>query len=148
MELGDFLQKNNIRHTFMEHDDTSTSRIAAAAAGISLHDIVKSILFKTDNGFVLVLIRADCNVDWKKLGKLTNSKKARLATPDEVLDVTGYPVGAVPPIGLKDKVKTFIDKGVTMNEAWAGGGATNRLVRLSVADIREYSRAETVEVSS
>jgi prolyl-tRNA editing enzyme YbaK/EbsC (Cys-tRNA(Pro) deacylase) len=48
-------------------------------------------------------------VDFKKLKKVINEKSVRMATPDEILSVTGYQVGAIPPFALKNQLKTFLD---------------------------------------
>ncbi|MBI2075915.1 MAG: YbaK/EbsC family protein [Candidatus Aenigmarchaeota archaeon] len=125
-----------------------SAEIAAKSAGINLDGIVKSLLFKAGNDFCLIIIQGSKKASSRKLRKLLNEENVRLASPEEVLEVTGFSVGAVPPIGLKSKIKCIMDKTVLIKEkVWAGGGATDRLVHLKVDDIIKYHNPRIGDVS-
>jgi len=71
--------------------------------------------------------------------------KVRLATPEEVRQITGFEVGAVPPVGIK--VKTIVDPKVLENEfVIGGGGRIDRLSKLNPEKIVEYQKAIIVDV--
>ena len=138
-QFEEFLAKNNIWHEFLSKGDMKSADSAAKSAGISLGDIVKSLLFKAGNDFCLVIVQGNSKVSTKKLRKLLDEENIRLASSEEVLAVTGFPVGAVPPIGLENKIKCIIYENIlTKEKVWAGGGATDRLVHLKVEDIIKY----------
>lgn len=142
-----FLEKNNIWHEFLIRGDMKRADSAAKSAGIKVDDIAKSLLFKVGNDFWLVIIQGSRKVSTKKLRILLEEENVCLASPEEVLDITGFPVGAVPPIGLKNKVKCIMDKDVSAKEkVWAGGGAADRLVHLKVEDIVNYSKPRIEDV--
>lgn len=143
-----FLEENSIWHEFLQKEDTSSADMASKTTGINIDDIVKSLLFKAGDYFYLVIVQGSRRVSVKKLRKLLNEENVRLAAAEEVLSATGYEVGAVPPIGLKNKIKCIIDKDAAGKEkVWAGGGSVDVLVRLKVADILKYHNPMIEDVS-
>lgn len=143
-----FLMQKNIWHEFLSKDDTSKAEKASETTGIPVDDIVKSLVFKTGNDFCLIIIQGSSRASAKKLRNLLDEENIRLAGADEVLNITGFPVGAVPPIGLKNKIKCIMDKNIlTKEKVWAGGGATDRLVCLKTEDIIKYNKPRIEDVS-
>ena len=147
-DFKSFLEQNSIWHEFLSKDDTRKAEQASKITGINLDDIVKSLLFKVGNEFCLVIIQGSKKVSPKKLRKLLNEENVRLADAAEVLDITGFAVGAVPPIGLKNKVKCILGKSIVNKEkVWAGGGAIDRLVCLKTIDIIKYNNPIIEDIS-
>ncbi len=144
----EFLEKNKIWHEFLEKDDTRSTSRAANVSGVPLEKIVKSLVFRMDGEFCLIILQGSKMVSRKKLRKLLGKENITLAAPEEVLLVTGYEIGAVPPIGHKTKLKCILDKGVTdLGDVWAGGGAVDRLVHLKVDDIIKFNNPIVADVS-
>jgi prolyl-tRNA editing enzyme YbaK/EbsC (Cys-tRNA(Pro) deacylase) len=82
-------------------------------------------------------------VDLDKLSKALGP--VRLATPREVEEITGFKVGAVPPIGVR--VRTIIDPKVLENKrVIGGGGGIDRLLEIDPRRILEYQEAEIIDV--
>jgi len=106
--------------------------------------IIKSLLFISEKeGPILVVVNGESKVDLNKLAKIFG--KVRLATPEEVKQITGFEVGAVPPVGIE--VKTIVDPKVLENEFVIGsGGRIDRLSKLNPEKIVEYQKAEVVDV--
>lgn len=76
--------------------------------------VIRSILFKTGSGaFVLLGVAGGGRADWAVLRKHLDERKLRMAEFDEVSEVTGYVVGAVPPIALPEGIQVLLDKSVT-----------------------------------
>jgi prolyl-tRNA editing enzyme YbaK/EbsC (Cys-tRNA(Pro) deacylase) len=72
-----------------------------------------------------------------------------LADAPTVLDLTGFPVGTVPPFGHKTRLRTLIDAGVlAQSEVYAGGGAIDALLRIAPGEIVRAANAETVAVTA
>ena len=116
---------------------------AAKAVKTDPGQIVKSILFIADKGPVLVVLDGEGRVDLKKLEKIVG--KVRLASPEEVKEITGYNIGEVPPVGVK--VKTLVDRCVLEKpEVFGGGGSIERLCRIDPRKIVEFQKADVVDV--
>ncbi len=144
-EFEEFLKKNNIWHEFLEKENTSTAERASKYVG----NVVKSIIFDLGNDeFILVIVPGSMKVSRKKLRPLIKKENIKLASAEDVLRVTGFEIGAVPPIGHRSKVRCILDKQIAaMSDIWAGGGAINRLVHLKVKDIIKYANAIIADVS-
>ena len=91
----------------------TTARTAIDAANslnCEVGAIVKSLLFRTDNSFLLCLVSGDNKCSLNKLKKITLKKDVFMASPDEVKDQTGYTIGSVSPVGHLNSIEIFIDK--------------------------------------
>jgi len=128
---------------------TPTVETAALAAGTIPEHIVKSVLFTIRDVRVLAiasgtqLIERRCIAAHFGVGR----KRVRLATAEIVLDVTGYPVGTVPPFGHKDHIRTLMDPLVLeITDAYAGGGAHNALVHIDPQDILRITQSEVIDL--
>ncbi len=122
-----------------------TVKQAAEAVKSSPSNIIKSLLFIAEgNTPVLVIVSGDSKVDMKKLSRVF--KNPRLASPPEVLALTGFRVGGVPPVGVA--VKTIIDKKVLKNKyVYGGGGSINKLCKIDPRKIVEYQNAEVLDIT-
>ena len=124
---------------------TPTVPAAAQALGVAVDQIVKSVVFLVDDRPFLVYGCGTRRVDPRKLADRLNvsRKKVRLANADQVLDLTGYPVGTVPPVGLKTPMPAFVDPTIQAHEVvYAGGGGIDALLRIASAELIRASRAE------
>ncbi|MGO0059592.1 YbaK/EbsC family protein [Brevibacillus fluminis] len=87
-----------------------TSEAAARVLGVEVGQIAKSILFRAEDKFGLFVAAGDVRVDQKKVKQLLGGKKPRIATPEDVVEITGFQVGAVCPFALRTDVPIFIDE--------------------------------------
>jgi Cys-tRNA(Pro) deacylase len=128
--------------------ETTTAQLAAEALGVPIDVVVKSILFQAKNGaLVLVVAQGTGRIDTRKLTQVTGIDGWRLAKPDVVLEVTGYPVGGTPPVGLKQKIRMIVDaKAAALREAYAGGGSHDVMLRIKPADIICLNAAEIHDI--
>ncbi|HXQ37423.1 MAG TPA: YbaK/EbsC family protein [Anaerolineales bacterium] len=126
-------------HRLFFHEGIVTSfGQAAQERGQRESQVVRSILFQIrPEEFAMVLVAGPAQVDWKKLRQLVGRSRIRMATEDEVLEVTGYRVGAVSPFGLKNKVKIMIDASVLNEEEVSiGSGVRDTAIIMNTADLR------------
>ena len=87
-------------------------------------------------------------MDSKKLAAVTGRDRWRLATPDVVLAVTGYPAGGTPPIGHATALRVLMDaKAAALDVVYGGGGALDAMLRIRVADIRRLTAAEVHDLT-
>jgi prolyl-tRNA editing enzyme YbaK/EbsC (Cys-tRNA(Pro) deacylase) len=104
-------------------ESTRTAAEAAAAIGVELGQIVKSMVFTVDDRPVLALIGGNRQVDERKLAAAAGGSVARRPDADMVRSVTGFPVGGVPPFGHARAIPVFVDLGLLdYDEVWAAAG--------------------------
>lgn len=85
--------------------------------GLDPKSVVRSVLFRGVSGtFTLLALAGGGRADWGVLRKHLGERKLRMAEYDEVPEVTGYVVGAVPPIALPEKLKVLVDHGISNYE--------------------------------
>jgi len=149
-ELESYLRNNGIKArilTFKKH--TMTVEDAEKQLGISREQIIKSLLFIDENETpVLGIVTGDRKISDKKLRKACGAHKLKLARPQAVKDLTGYEVGALPPIGHRNLIRTFIDtKVMNFERVYGGGGAINALLEIDPRDIKRISKAVVVDIS-
>lgn len=133
------LEQLNIPHQAFQHEKPLLSfEQAAEERNQRPGQIVRSILFQIKPGeFLMVLVAGREQVDWRKLRQLVGRSRVRMATEEEVLEVTGYRVGTVSPFGLKTPVKILIDESVLREEEVSlGSGVRNTAIIMKSADVR------------
>lgn len=148
--LEEHLEKMGVSARFFKFKEhTMTVDAAVSRLGVSREKIIKSILFIDDEGLpVLGIVTGDKRIDEKKLAMACGAKKVRRANPAEVKEFTGYEVGAVPPVGHKTKIRTFIDEKVmSFDKVIGGGGEINALLEISSTDIRKLTNGEIRDIS-
>ena len=84
----------------------------------------------------MVLVAGPGQVDWKKLRQFVGRSRLRMATEEEVLQITGYRVGTVSPFGLKHPVRILIDESVLREEEVSlGSGVRQMAILMKSADL-------------
>jgi prolyl-tRNA editing enzyme YbaK/EbsC (Cys-tRNA(Pro) deacylase) len=126
-----------------------TVPLAAAAIGVPLDRIVKTLLFEDRAGrHVRVIARGEDRIDGDLLAQLAGLDRPRLAKPDVVLAVTGWPAGGVAPVGLRVPVPTWLDAGVLAADVvWGGAGTHDTLLRIAPADILLVTGASIADLA-
>ncbi|MCM3097557.1 proline--tRNA ligase [Priestia megaterium] len=84
----------------------------AAFLNVEATSCIKSLLFKIDDRFVLVLVRGDHEVNDIKVKNYFEASVVELATPEETKEVLKCAVGSVGPIGVSDSVEVVADHAV------------------------------------
>src|ERR1700679_2736147 len=83
----------------VRHEPTRTSEDSARARGEELRVGGKALLIKVDAAFRLFILSADRNLDSTTIKQRFTARKARFATPEELMELTGLVPGSVPPFG-------------------------------------------------
>lgn len=114
-----------------------TVPLAAAAIGVTVDEIAKTLLFEDRSGrHVRVIARGEDRIDAALLAEHANLDRPRLAKPATVLDILGWPAGGVSPVGLRTPVPTIIDTGITVcGMVYGGAGTHDTLLRIRPSDI-------------
>ena len=125
-----------------------TAKDAATALGCKVGAIVKSLLFKAGENFILCLVSGDKRCSLNKLKKILNEKDVSLANPEEVKRVTGYTIGGVSPTGLLTKIKIYIDENLkNFNSLFAAAGHPNAVFEIDFKNLKELTQGETKEIT-
>ncbi len=123
-------------------DSARTAPEAAAAIGVEVGQIVKSLVFNRDGHPVLVLCAGDRQVDAKRLN-------LSRANADEVRKVTGFAIGGIPPLGHDTEIETIIDSSFSRFETvWAAAGHPHAVFEVNTeALIAAIPAADVMDVS-
>ena len=100
---------------------------------------MRSILFQIRlDEYLMVLVAGPDQIDWKKLRQFVKRSRIRMATEEEVLEVTGYRIGTVSPFGLKNQARVLIDASVlNEEEVSVGSGVRNMAIIMKSSDLRK-----------
>ena len=151
-DLTHFIYQQGIEAelVFLE-TETPTVEAAAAAVGVLPDEIGKSILFLAGGQPVLVIANGMTRVGYKALADYLgiSRRKVKLANASQVLEMTGYPVGTVPPFGHKAPLRTILEAGVIgQEELYAGGGSIQALVRIKVSELVRVTAAPIISLQT
>ena len=104
-------------------EGAKTAADAAAAIGVDVGQIVKSLIFGVDGEIVLAYVSGSNQLDERKLAAAAGGTKCARVDADIVRETTGYPIGGVPPFGHKTHLRVFIDPDLLQwPEVWAAAG--------------------------
>jgi prolyl-tRNA editing enzyme YbaK/EbsC (Cys-tRNA(Pro) deacylase) len=121
-------------------DGTKTAADAAAAIGVELGQIVKSLIFAVDGEVVLAYVSGANQLDEKKLALAAGGLKCARVDADVVRQATGFPIGGVPPFGHQTQLRVFVDPDLLQyDEVWAAAGTWNDNFGAAPADIVRVS---------
>ena len=124
-----------------------TAQDAAKALDCNVGAIVKSLLFKTGDGFILCLVAGDKRCSLNKLKKLKDKKDISMASPEEVKTQTGYTIGGVSPIGHLEDIEIIIDNSLErFNELFAAAGHPNCVFKINYNDIQKITNGKVEDI--
>ena len=121
---------------------SATVELAAKALGVIPARITKTLSFKVDNNCVLIVTAGDTKIDNRKFKEIFNTK-AKMLTPEEVIEFTGHAIGGVCPFGLKDpKIKTYCDISMKRFETiFPACGSHNSAIELTCDELFTISKS-------
>ena len=144
------LVERGIPHEIIQLSSSSrTASLAADALGVDVSQVVKSLLFVTDDTHpVLALVSGDTTVDAPALARAAGGAEPRLAKAREVREVTGYPPGAVPPCALATSVPVVADPRVFLPDVvYGGAGTTTSMLRIRSVDLAAVTAPMVVVIA-
>ena len=113
-----FLDERSIPYRFYKHvGEVHSLQQAAQERGQRVEQIIRSIVFRLSHGgFVMVLVAGEKQVSWHALRRFLGTSRISMATEEEVLQVTGYPRGAVSPFGTQQPIRVLVDRGALQED--------------------------------
>ena len=124
-----------------------TAQDAAKALDCNVGAIVKSLLFRTGDDFILCLVAGDKRCSLNKLKKLKDKKDILMASPEEVKTQTGYTIGGVSPIGHINNIEIIIDKSLErFNQLFAAAGHPNCVFKINFINIQKITNGKVENI--
>ena len=119
---------------------------AAAAAGVTPRDFVKNICLVDSTGaLVVAIVKGEDRASTTRVAKALKAESARIATPEEMLEMSGYPCGGTPSFGYP--ARFLIDEKVLQMEiVYTGGGSEHSLVKIRPADLVKAIQGDVVRI--
>ena len=129
----------------------SSARTAIDAANslkCEVGAIVKSLLLKADNGFVLCLVSGDKKCSLSKIKKITGKKDVCMANAEDVKKQTGFTIGGVSPVGLVNNLDIMIDDQLNrFQDIFAAAGHPNAIFKIDFNSLNKITKGKIMDIS-
>ena len=143
--LKEFNQKLSI---IILDNSARTANDAAISLNCDVGAIVKSLLFRAVNSYILCLVAGDKRCSLSKLKKLTNKKDISMATPEEVKTQTGYTIGGVSPVGNINSIEILIDNSLKrFIDLYAAAGHPNCVFKIDFENLQKITNGEIKDIT-
>ena len=124
-----------------------TAQDAAKALESNVGAIVKSLLFKTGDDFILCLVAGDKRCSLNKLKEIKHKKNISMAPPEDVKTQTGYTIGGVSPVGHLEDIEIIIDNSLErFNELFAAAGHPNCVFKINFKNIQKITNGKVEDI--
>jgi prolyl-tRNA editing enzyme YbaK/EbsC (Cys-tRNA(Pro) deacylase) len=128
-------------------ESTRTSPEAAAALGVAVGQIAKSLVFLADGVPIMVVASGADRVDTSRLAAHLGGGRITRADADRVRTATGYPIGGVSPAGLDGRLRVVIDRALAgFDVVWAAAGTPNAVFPTTFAELLRITGGEDADV--
>lgn len=118
---------------------SATVELAAQALNTEGCRIAKTLSFSVNESPILIVAAGDAKVDNKKY-KTYFGVKAKMLSPDDVVEKIGHAIGGVCPFGINDGVKVYLDKSLKRFETvFPACGSSNSAIELTPEELEKYS---------
>jgi Cys-tRNA(Pro)/Cys-tRNA(Cys) deacylase len=148
-KLRKYVAENGVNAEVISFEQ-STHSVAEAAetVGAEPEDFVKSICMVTMVGkLVVAVVKGEHRASTSRVGKALGIPRPRIAEPDEILELTGYPVGGTPAFGY-DAVFLMDPKVLEKEKVYSGGGSSNALTYMSTEEMQRVNGAKVASLRS
>lgn len=147
--VKDYLRSWNRDTDILEFaSSTATVDAAAQALGVIPARIAKTLSFRGTGPIgILVVAAGDARID-NQLFRTGFGLKAKMLSPEEVLEQTGHAVGGVCPFGLAQPLPVYLDVSLKrFDTVFPACGSSHSAIELTLDELEEYARAiEWVDV--
>ena len=125
-----------------------TAKDAATALRCEVGAIVKSLLLRADDEFILCLVSGDKKCSLNKLKRILDIKDVSMAHPEDVKKITGYTIGGVSPVGHLNQLKILIDNNLErFKKVFAAAGHPNCVFEIDFNKLTELTNGEKKEIA-
>ncbi len=142
-EVREYFRALGMEERVLEFEVSSaTVELAAVAVGTAPERIAKTLSFKVGKGCVLIVAAGDARIDNRKYKDFFGAK-AKMLTPEEVIELVGHAVGGVCPFAIKPGVKVYLDESLKrFPTVFPACGSSNSAIELTCDELFRFSDAE------
>ena len=120
---------------------------AAASLNCEVGAIVKSLLLRTDDSFILCLVSGDKRCSLNKIKKIINKKDVSMANADQVKSQTGFSIGGVSPVAHLEKIKILVDSSLSRYEnVYAAAGHPNSIFKITYKQLIKLTEGKEGDI--
>ena len=143
------LKQFNANLKVIELEQTArTANDAATALGCKVGAIVKSLLFRAGNSFVLCLVSGDKRCSLNKLKKIVSKKDVSMASAEEVKAQTGFTIGGVSPVGHINDLNIIIDRTLERFQiVYAAAGHPNSIFKIDISKLKDLTKGRVEDIT-
>jgi Cys-tRNA(Pro) deacylase len=124
-----------------------TAKDAAKSLNCEVGAIVKSLVFRADDTFLICLIAGDKRCSLNKLKKIIDKKDVCMANADEVKTNTGFSIGGVAPIAHLKKLNILIDQSLSrFQNVFAAAGHPNSIFKIGYNQLVHITKGAVKEI--
>ena len=129
-------------------NSAKTALDAANSLNCEVGAIVKSLLIKIENDFLICLVSGDKRCSLNKLKKISEKKNVRMASADEVKSQTGYTIGGVSPVGHINKISIFVDNSLSrFKDIFAAAGHPNVIFKINYEKLIQITKGDVKDIT-
>lgn len=138
--VRDYFKSKNMEERIREFDVSSaTVELAARALSCDPARIAKTLSFLVEDHAVLVVAAGDAKIDNAKY-KAQFHTKAKMLSPEQVVELVGHAVGGVCPFAVKEGVEVYLDVSMKrFDTMFPACGSSNSAIELTIPELEEYS---------
>ena len=124
-----------------------TALDAAASLNCEVGAIVKSLLLRTDDSFILCLVSGDKRCSLNKIKKILKKKDVSMANAEQVKSQTGFSIGGVSPVAHLEKIEILIDSSLSKYEnVYAAAGHPNSIFKITYKQLVELTKGKEEDI--
>ena len=147
--VQEFIKKFDPKLEVLVLDTTArTAQDAASSLKCEIGAIVKSLLFRAENSFLICLIAGDKRCSLNKLKKILQKKDVSMANADEVKKNTGFSIGGVAPVAHTLNLDILIDNSLNrFPYIFAAAGHPNCVFKITYPELIKITKGSEKEIS-
>ena len=124
-----------------------TALDAATSLNCDVGAIVKSLLLRTDDSFILCLVSGDKRCSLNKIKKILSKKDVSMANAEQVKNQTGFSIGGVSPVAHLEKIKILIDSSLSRYEnVYAAAGHPNSIFKITYKQLVKLTKGKEEDI--
>ena len=146
-KLKKWMTGNNVKADHLTFNQSCHSvGEAAKAVNAKPEDFVKNIcMIDSKRNLIVAIVKGEDKASTERVGRLLNIERPRTATPEEMLEKSGYPCGGTPSFGYK--ARFLIDEKVMEKEAvYTGGGSETSLVKIKPQELLKANNGQVARL--
>jgi len=147
--VQEFISKFDPKLKVLSLDTTArTAKDAAESLGCEVGAIVKSLVFRADDSFLICLVAGDKRCSLNKLKKLIGKKDVCMADAEQVKLQTGFSIGGVAPVAHLNKLEVLIDNSLgRFKDVFSAAGHPNCIFKIGYSQLIKITNGLEKEIS-